>query len=176
MIFNSSVNVVTPTITVSSVPISSSAPKNEQNSHLLYPKVFQTNCIENFKQKLQGQGFPQEVSDILLSSWRKSTARQYDSAWRSWSGWCDSWKNNCFSTSIKNILTYLAHLFHEKCLQYRTINVDRSAISEFHIPIDGVVIGKHPLVSKFMKGAFCLCPPEPKYFVPWGINQVLNLL
>ena len=84
---NSSVNVITPVFTVTSVLISSSTPKNEQDSHLLYPKVFQTSCMENFRQRLQGQGFPQEVSNILLSSWRKSTAR---SAWRSWSSWCDS--------------------------------------------------------------------------------------
>ena len=57
-----------------------------------------------------------------------------------------------------------------------SINVYRSAISAFHIPIGGVVIGKHPLITKFMKGFFCLRPPEPKYFVIWDINQVLNLL
>ena len=57
-------------------PISSSTPRNEQNSHLLYPKVFQTSCMENFRQRLQGQGFPHNVSNILLSSWRKSAARQ----------------------------------------------------------------------------------------------------
>ena len=156
VVSNSSVNVVTPALTVTSVPISSLTPRNEEDSQLLYPKVFQTSCMENFRQRLQGQGFPQEVSDILLSSWKKSTARQYEGAWRSWSDWCDSWQTNCFSTSIKNILTYLAHLFHEKGLQYCTINVYRSAISAFYIPIDGVVIyiGKHPLVSKFMKGFF----------------------
>ena len=123
VVSNSSVNVVTPAFTVTSVPISSSAPRYEEDSHLLYPKVFQSSCMENFRQRLQGQGFPEEVPDILLSSWRQSTARQYESASRSWSGWCDSWQINCFSKSIKNILTYLAHLFHEKGLQYCTISV-----------------------------------------------------
>ena len=54
------------------LPICSSTPRNERGSHLLEPKVFQTSCMENFRQRLQGQGFPQEVSDILLSSWRKT--------------------------------------------------------------------------------------------------------
>ena len=67
MVSNSSVNVVTPALTVTSVPISSSTPRNEQGSHLLYPKVFQTSCMESFRQRLQGQGFPQEVFDILVS-------------------------------------------------------------------------------------------------------------
>ena len=92
MVSNSSVNVVTPAFTVTSVPILLQLPRNEQDSHLLYPKVFQTSCMESFRQRLQGQGSPQKVSNILLSSWRKSTARQYESAWRSWSGWCDSWQ------------------------------------------------------------------------------------
>ena len=57
VVSNSTVNVVTPAFTVTSVPISSSAPRNEQNSHILYPNVFQTSCMENFRQVLQGQGF-----------------------------------------------------------------------------------------------------------------------
>ena len=112
---------------------------------------------------------------LTFSSWRKSITRQYESAWRSWSDWCDSRQINYLSTSIKNIPTYLAHLFHQKGLQYRTINVYRLAVSAFHIPIDGMIIGKHPLVTTFMRG-FCLRPPEPKYFVTWDVNQVLNLL
>ena len=37
-------------------------------------------------------------------------------------------------------------------------SIYRSEISPFHIPIDGVIIGKHPLVSKFMKGFFVYVP------------------
>ena len=35
---------------------------------------------------------------------------------------------------------------------------------------------KAPIGLKIHEGVFCLCPPEPKYFVIWNINQVLNLL
>ena len=52
----------------------------------------------------------------------------------------------------------------------------RSTISNFHQPIDGIVIGKHPLMSKFMKGVYFMSPPEPKYFVTWDVNQVLSFL
>ena len=90
LVSNSSVNVVTPAFTATSIRISSLTPRNEKDSHFLFPKAFQTSCMENFRQRLQGQGFPQEVSDVLPSSWRKSTGRQYETAWRSWIGWCDS--------------------------------------------------------------------------------------
>ena len=54
--------------------------------------------------------------------------------------------------------------------------VPRSAISSFHIPLEGVVVGQHPLVTKFMKGTFSLRPPKPRYFVTWDVNDVLQLL
>ena len=56
------------------------------------------------------------------------------------------------------------------------IGVHRSAISSFHIPLEGVVVGQHPLVTKFMKGIFSLRPPNPRYFVTWDVNDVLQLL
>ena len=73
------------------------------------------------------------------------------------------------------ILEFLADLLH-KGYKYRTIGVYRSTVSNIYQPIDGVVIGKHPLMSKFMKGVYSMCPPEPKYFVTWDVNQVLSFL
>ena len=52
----------------------------------------------------------------------------------------------------------------------------RSAISSDHETVDGFVIGKHPMMAKFMKGVFSLRPPEPKYFVTWDVRQVLDFL
>ena len=81
---------------------------------------------------------------------------------------------------ILHILKYLAHLFHEKCLrlslnQCLAISVSNLCILHTHRCRCGH--RKAPIrVSKFMKGFFCLCLPEPKYFVTWDINLVLNLL
>ena len=58
---------------------------------------------------------------------------------------------------MKHILSYLADLFHQG-RQYRTIGVHCPAISSFHIPLEGVVVGQHPLVTKFMKVIFSLRP------------------
>ena len=49
-----------------------------------------------------------------------------------------------FSATIRHILSYLADLFQQG-RQYRTIGVHRSAISSFHIPLERVVVGQHPL-------------------------------
>ena len=131
--------------------------------------------MAHFRAKLAKEGFSQKVSDILLSSWRKKTASQYESAWKAWSGWCSEREINPFSTTLENILEFLADLFY-KGFKFRTLGVYRSAISSNHETVDGFVIGKHPMMAKFMKGVFSLRPPEPKYFVTWDVGQVLDFL
>ena len=61
-------------------------------------------------------------------------------------------------------------------MQYQTINLHRSAISMTHAPVDGCVIGSHPIVSRFMKGIFQLRMPTPKYLVTWNVSVVLGYL
>ena len=69
----------------------------------------------------------------------------------------------------------MANLFHQG-RQYRTIGVHHSAIYSIHTPLEGVIVGQHPLVTKFMKGIFSLRPLKPRYFVTWDVNDVLQLL
>ena len=96
-------------------------------------------------------------------------------AWKAWNSWCSEWEINLFSTTLENILEFSADLFH-KGFKFCTLGVYRSAISSNHETVDGFVIGKHPMMAKFMKGGFSLRPPEPKCFVRWDVRQVLNFL
>ena len=43
-----------------------------------------------------------------------------------------------------------------------------------HPPIDGVVVGKHPLVVRLMKGVFNGRPPQPRYGCTWDVKRVLE--
>ena len=43
-----------------------------------------------------------------------------------------------------------------------------------HIPIEGVSIGQHPLVSRLLKGAFQSRPPLPRYQGTWDVSVVLH--
>ena len=61
-------------------------------------------------------------------------------------------------------------------MQYRTINLYRSTISMTHAPVDGCVIGSHPIISRFNKGIFQLRMPTPKYLVTWDVSVVLGYL
>ena len=64
----------------------------------------------------------------------------------------------------------------EQGKQYSTLNSYRSSISATHIPLDGVQVGRHPLVSHLMKGVFHLRPPQPRYTGRWDVTKVLQCL
>ena len=73
------------------------------------------------------------------------------------------------------MVNFLAHLFKEG-YQYRSLNSYRSAISSVHERVDGYEVGQHPLVSRVMKGAFNLRPPQPRYETTWDVTKVLNYI
>jgi hypothetical protein len=64
------------------------------------------------------------------------------------------------SPPVTKVLEFLSWLVG-KGKAYRTINLSRSMLSSTLGKIDGVDIGKHPLVVKLMKGAYNKKPPIP---------------
>ena len=98
-----------------------------------------------------------------MSSWRSGTQAQYGSAWARWSSWCVQWQEDPISCNLNRFLECLAELF-DAALQYKTIDVYKSAISVSHLPVDGCLLGSHPLVTCFMKGVHELRPPQPGVF------------
>ena len=56
------------------------------------------------------------------------------------------------------------------------MNVYRSAISAFHINVDGAPVGSHPLIKKLMSGVFNQNPPKPRYTDTWDADKVLKYI
>ena len=52
------------------------------------------------------------------------------------------------------------------------INTVRSAISMTHEKVDGVPLGRHPAVSRLMRGIYNSRPPTPQYTVTWKVGSV----
>lgn len=156
--------------------LNTSALGQEVSSPSTGSQKFPSSRMAAIRQSLSHQKISKGVSSILLASWRKGTQKQYESAWRSFCGWCSERSCNPFSCSVKTILKYLSYLFYRKGFQYRTINVHRSAVSMTHLPINNCCVGEHPLVSRLMKGIANLRPPVPKYLKTWDVSIVLNYL
>lgn len=64
----------------------------------------------------------------------------------------------------------------ENGYSYSSLNVARGALSSLGLAIEGISVGKHALVIRYMKGVFNLRRPEPKYVMTWDVNKVLNYL
>ena len=59
-------------------------------------------------------------------------------------------------------------------LEYRTLNLYRSAISAYHEPVGGFPVGQHMLLTRLLKGMFNKRPPQPKYMDTWDVDLVLG--
>lgn len=75
---------------------------------------------------------------------------------------------------VNSLMSFLKVLFDEQ-LSYSSINAARSAVSSFSLH-KKVLLGSHPLISRFLKGVFNLRPALPKSSVTWDTAIVLNFL
>ncbi|CAH3031028.1 unnamed protein product [Pocillopora meandrina] len=84
------------------------------------------------------------------------------------------WELDSLHPSVTNVIQFLTTLF-EKNLSYSSLNTARSALSTI-ITVDGMSIGNHPLVVRFLKGVFNLRPPVPRYKEVCDVSIVLRFL
>ena len=133
------------------------------------------NGVAGVRYRWQKEGISEKASELITASWRSGTQKSYNSAWRKWASWCAERGQDPFSSPVKEILDFLAFEF-ESGKQYSTINSYRSALSAFHMPIEGYAVGTHPLVLRLLQGMFNQRPPQPRYESTWNVNVVLAFL
>jgi len=80
------------------------------------------------------------------------------------------------SASVTEFLAFLASLVTQGNLEYRTITLYRSAISQAHDPVGSTQLGSFPTVARFMKGLFKIKPPKPRYCSTWNVKTALSFL
>ena len=116
-----------------------------------------------------------EVTDILMSSWRSVTQKQYKTYLEKWLLFCREREVDYCSPPISDAVEFLMGLYAQG-LGYSTVNTARSAFS-FIFPISYCHnFGSRPLVVRFMKGVFETRKPKPKYDDIWDASKVLNYL
>lgn len=129
-------------------------------------------CVRRF---YESRGIPKETASIIIASWRKSTAAQYEGYIKKWCTFCRERKVNslCFDENL--VLEFLTFLFN-KGLGYSSINTARSALSAILWSDCGKTVGNFPTVKRFLKGVFELKPSLPRYQHTWDVNIVLDYL
>ncbi len=74
---------------------------------------------------------------------------------------------------IASVLEFLQDRFSRR-ITPATLKVYVAAISANHTYIDGVSVGRHPLVSRFMQGSWRLRPFRPARVASWDLSIVLQ--
>ena len=127
------------------------------------------------REKFAGQNLSNTARDLLLASWRTKSSKTYDSHFKKWLCWCTSRGSDPISGPVSEVANFLADL-HREGYQSSSLNVFRSAISSVHDKVDDVEVGKHPTITRLLKGAFHKRPPLPRYSSTWDVNVVLQHL
>ena len=128
--------------------------------------------MENYRKTLEIEGISSSTAKLISMSRRPGSVAGYELAWSKWVSWCCRQQIDPVCVPLSGILNYLSTLF-EKGLQYRTINLQRSAISPYHNYVDGKPVGKHPRVCALLTGVFNQRPPQPRYTFVWDVEIVL---
>jgi hypothetical protein len=61
-------------------------------------------------------------------------------------------------------------------LAHSTLKVYVAALSAYHAPLGGLPVGRHPLVTSFLRGALRLRPPARSRVPTWDLAVVLDAL
>ena len=122
-------------------------------------------------------GLNARTVNIMASSWRQSTKKQYVTYINKWKTFCCKKSISYLYSDVQCILEFFSDLYHDEGAGYSVINLARSALSAFVILKDTTFsVGTHPFIQRFMKGVFHLRPPKPRYMETWDVNIVFNYL
>ena len=127
------------------------------------------------RQSLQNLSLSKETANIIIGSWKTGTKKQSKTYLQRWLIFCRQQQDNPFSPTLKSVLDFLTQLYAEG-KQYSSLNTARSAFSSVITLARDPPIGKHPLVSRFMKGVFQARPVLPRCTETWDVGEVLNHL
>lgn len=117
------------------------------------------------------RGVPIESIDIVMASFAPKTLKQYSSTLKSWTSYCINNNLNILEADSNDVISFLTQKFKDGA-SYSCLNIHRSALSI----ILGTSVTLNNCVNRFMKGAYRLNPPQPKYKSTWDTNIVLNYL
>ena len=115
------------------------------------------------------------VRGTVLSARAPSTRLQYENRWKLFSNWCAARAVDPVHCTVATVLEFLQFLL-DSGRSHSTLKVYVTAISSLHDGVDGATVGRHRLVSLFLRGALRLRPPTAMRAPAWDLPLVLETL
>lgn len=98
-----------------------------------------------------------EVVENILSARAAFTRKLHVFKWRFFPMWCKECHLDPINCPLGKVLEFLKDCFSAGLTPF-TVKMYVAAISASHIPIGGASLGRHPLVSRFLRKVRCLRP------------------
>ena len=127
-------------------------------------------------QSIQDRGISHAAAKLIMASWRDGTKEQYSTYITKGQKFCNLRQISHIQPSVVSVLDFLTLLYQQGLTIYGAINTAWSALSSYITLENGTCVGKHPLVSRLMKGIFQEKLPRPKYTEIWDVSIVLSYL
>ena len=93
---------------------------------------------------------------------------------KSWNLFCPHLKIHCIPIMLNHVLNFL-HSCQIRNVGYSVLNTIRSMLSSF-VEIDCIEVGKHPVICRYIKGAYNMNPSLPKHNFTWDVGTVVKYL
>ena len=123
----------------------------------------------NLKPVSSAESISSDAQTIISAAWRNITKTKHNSTFKRWTNFCSKRSINSLQPNTVNIILFLSEEF-KRSFSYNSFVSARSALGHC-LPCD---IINHSTVSTFLKGAYNLRPPSPKYFPIWNLNTLLS--
>ncbi|KAL0175495.1 hypothetical protein M9458_027825, partial [Cirrhinus mrigala] len=118
-------------------------------------------------------GFPQAVIDTITQARAPSTRQAYALRWGQFVDWCFSRQEDPQRCSVGVVLSFLQEKLEQR-LSPSTLKIYVAAIAAYHDAVDGLPLGRHHLIVRFLRGARRLNPPCSHLIPSWDLCMVLT--
>lgn len=125
-----------------------------------------------FHKSGQAVGLSELARTTMLSSISDGTLRTYEQHWKKFLKWSQE-HGNTHEICVPIICDFLVCMY-QKGYNCNTLNSIRSALSLFCSK--ELNLGDNPYVSRLFKSFYRTRPIQPKYFVHWNVNNLLDFL
>ncbi|KAI2646090.1 Sentrin-specific protease 2 [Labeo rohita] len=108
-------------------------------------------CVASGRDSADLTGLPQAVIDTIIQARAPSTRQAYALKWGLFADWCSSHREDPQRCSVGVVLSFLQDKL-ERRLSPSTLKVYVPAIAAYHDAVDGLSLGKHHLIVRFLRG------------------------
>ena len=117
-----------------------SSPGDGQNTSI--DKSDDVDSMSFMRRSYESRGIFEKSYKKIMSSWRRSTQKQYTTFIRRWCFFCHKRKINSILPALTDVLDFLTELY-DQGLSYSAINSARSSLSAFGIQCNGIAVGSN---------------------------------